>query len=81
VKKKFQRMRAIQHHNRMITEGTSAATLGKMSGGSAIAIFGAAVSWMDHAEQLLRMGASVVAICSGVVVILVALKNSKHRKK
>lgn len=65
----------------MITEGTSAATLGKMAGGSGVALFGAAVSWMDNAEQLLRMGASVVAIASGVVVILVALKNSKNKKK
>lgn len=67
----------------MITEGTSGATLAKMAGGSVLSIFGAALSWHDHAinhaEQVLRMGASVVAICSGVVVIMVALK--KHRKK
>lgn len=65
----------------MITEGTSAAKLGSMAGGSFVAMFGAAVSWMDHAEQFLRMGASVVAIFSGVVVIVVALKKNKHNKK
>ncbi len=61
----------------MITEGTSAAKLGTMASGAALSLFGAAVSWMDHAEQLLRMGASVVAIASGVVVIYVALRKLK----
>jgi hypothetical protein len=36
---------------------------------------------MDHVEQGLRMGASVIAIASGIVVIMVALKNRKNRKK
>jgi len=74
-------MQAIQHNHRMITEGTSAAKLGTLAGGSFLALFGAVFSWLDHAEQILRMGASVVAICSGVVVIIVALKKNKHNKR
>jgi hypothetical protein len=74
-------MQTVQHHNRMITEGTSGATLAKMAGGSGVAFFGAAVSWMDHAEQILRMAASVVAICSGIVVIVVAIKKHKSKKR
>ena len=69
----------------MITEGTSSGTLAKMAGGSLLSIFGAAISWfdhtMDHVEQSLRMGASVVAIISGLVVIFVALKKNKNKRK
>ncbi len=63
----------------MITEGASAAKLGTMVGGAFLSLFGAAVSWMDHAEQLLRMAASCVAIISGCVVIFVALRKSKRK--
>lgn len=65
----------------MITEGSSAATLAKMAGGSTVSFFGATLAWMDNAEQLLRMGASFVAICSGIVVIAVGVKNYKNTKK
>ena len=69
----------------MMAAGTSGATLVKMAGGSVLSIFGAVISWQDHAmnhaEQILRMGASVVAICSGIAVIVVALKNTKNKKK
>lgn len=78
-------MQTLQHNHRMITEGTSSATLAKMAGGSALSVIGAFISWQDHMinhlEQVLRMGASVVAIASGIVVIMVALKNRKNRKK
>lgn len=76
-------MQTIDQNNRMITEGTNGATLAKLTGGSVLSLFGAALSWhdhaMNHAEQVLRMGASVVAIVSGLVVIWVAVK--KNRKK
>lgn len=69
----------------MITEGTNGATLAKLAGGSAISILGASISWIDHAidhvEQILRMGACVVAICSGIMVIIVALRKNKNKKK
>lgn len=52
-----------------------------MVGGSALSLFGAAFAWMDHAEQILRMGASFVAICSGIVVIAVGVRNYKNSKK
>lgn len=65
----------------MITEGSSAATLAKMAGGSGVSLFGATLAWMDNAEQILRMGASFVAICSGLVVIAVGVRNFKNPKK
>jgi hypothetical protein len=65
----------------MITEGTTATTLAQLTGATALAVGGAAVSWLDHLEQVLRMGASCVAILSGLVVIVVAIRNHKNKQR
>jgi hypothetical protein len=48
--------------------------------GMATTFSGAAVSWMMHLEAILRIGASVVAIVSGVVVIYFQIKNRNKNK-
>ena len=48
--------------------------------GSAVSLISAAASWWDKAEQVLRMGASAVAIVSGVVVIWSVIRNQLKKK-
>lgn len=55
--------------------------LPKLAGGAAVSLTAAAASYADKIEQLLRIGASAVAIISGLVVIYFAFKNSKQKRK
>jgi hypothetical protein len=48
--------------------------------GSVVSLVAAATSWWDRIEQLLRMGASAVAIVSGVVVIWSVIRNQLKKK-
>lgn len=55
--------------------------LPKLAVGAAVSLTAAAASYADKVEQLLRMGASTVAIISGLVVIYFALRNNKPKRK
>lgn len=48
--------------------------------GSTVSLIAAATSWWDQAEQVLRMGASAVAIVSGIVVIWSVIRNQLKKK-
>lgn len=61
----------------METQGTN---LPAMAGGAAVSVTGAVVSNLDRVEQLMRMGASAVAIISGLVVIYLALRKQNKDK-
>ena len=67
--------------NTILNHGTTSSILTQMIFGTILAVAGAAVSWVDHAEQFLRMGASCVAIVSGCVVIMVAMRKKPAKIK
>lgn len=54
---------------------------GKAIGGVMISGGAALASWTTHIEQLLRMGASAVAIISGLVVIWSVIRNQLKKKE
>lgn len=63
-------------------EGMTNVETAKAMGGVALTAGAAVVSHADKIEQYLRMGASVIAILSGCVVIWSVLtKHFKKRKK
>jgi len=72
---------SVELKHRMLTEGTNTATLATMAAGATVSSAAAGVSYMDQIEQLFRMGASAISIASGLVVILIAIRNKKLKKE
>jgi len=63
------------------TEGMTNVEMARAMGGVALTTGAAAASYADVIEQYLRMGASAIAIISGIVVIWSVLRKHYKRKK